>query len=321
MADTIRSVGALQALFADNTAGNISAQNLRDFLVSAYQPQTLNGFRLTTLSQTPITTADRTAQSNLYLTPYTHDVIGLFDSVTSSWVAVQSAEANLGLSGLTSGQNYDVFAYLNSGTLLTELLAWTGATTRTVDLYYLNGVLTKVGAPTRRYVGTIRTTSTTATEDSEAKRFVFNAYHRVPKTLRKQDTTSSWNYSSTTWRQARATATNQVEAVVGIPGPVVNIQVCVTAGNSTAGVGGQGVGVAMDATNTYDAENVGGPGYSEVANGVGTCSASYRVAPAVGYHYWAWVEVCNNGTATFYGSPLGSVSPTGRSGISGTVEC
>lgn len=34
MADTIRDEAALQALFADNTSGAISAQDLRDFLVS-----------------------------------------------------------------------------------------------------------------------------------------------------------------------------------------------------------------------------------------------------------------------------------------------
>lgn len=36
MADTVRTLAALQALLADNTSGDISAQDLRDFLVSAY---------------------------------------------------------------------------------------------------------------------------------------------------------------------------------------------------------------------------------------------------------------------------------------------
>lgn len=35
MVDTVRSLSALQTLLADNTAGDISAQDLRDFLVSA----------------------------------------------------------------------------------------------------------------------------------------------------------------------------------------------------------------------------------------------------------------------------------------------
>lgn len=48
MADTIRPLGALQALLADNTTGAISPQKLRDFLVSAmnsYQEQGTFGYK------------------------------------------------------------------------------------------------------------------------------------------------------------------------------------------------------------------------------------------------------------------------------------
>lgn len=37
MADTRRTLAALQALLANNTSGDISAQDIRDFLVSAYR--------------------------------------------------------------------------------------------------------------------------------------------------------------------------------------------------------------------------------------------------------------------------------------------
>ena len=37
MADTRRTLAALQTLLADNTSGDISAQDIRDFLVSAYR--------------------------------------------------------------------------------------------------------------------------------------------------------------------------------------------------------------------------------------------------------------------------------------------
>ena len=36
MVDTVRTLAALQTLLADNSAGDISAQDIRDFLVSAY---------------------------------------------------------------------------------------------------------------------------------------------------------------------------------------------------------------------------------------------------------------------------------------------
>ncbi len=40
MVDTVRSTTALQALLADNSTGDISPQDLRDFLVSAYPGHT-----------------------------------------------------------------------------------------------------------------------------------------------------------------------------------------------------------------------------------------------------------------------------------------
>lgn len=42
MADTQRTRAALQALFADNVTGQVSAQDLRDFLVTVMQPEFVN---------------------------------------------------------------------------------------------------------------------------------------------------------------------------------------------------------------------------------------------------------------------------------------
>ena len=82
MADTRRTLAALQTLLADNTSGAITAQAVRDFLVSAMQPQTLNGFRLTLTTATPVTTSDVTGATTLYLTPYSHNCIGLYDGTS-----------------------------------------------------------------------------------------------------------------------------------------------------------------------------------------------------------------------------------------------
>jgi len=43
MADTQRTRAALLALMADNVTGNISAQDFRDFMVTAMQPEFVNG--------------------------------------------------------------------------------------------------------------------------------------------------------------------------------------------------------------------------------------------------------------------------------------
>lgn len=70
MADTIRSTSeflhASTGLFKDNTSGEISAQDLRDFVLSAYRPQMFAGGRLTLESGVPISSSDQNAKSILY---------------------------------------------------------------------------------------------------------------------------------------------------------------------------------------------------------------------------------------------------------------
>lgn len=47
MADTKRTLSAITTLFADNTTGDISAQDMRDFLVSAHGSRTVNAAAIT----------------------------------------------------------------------------------------------------------------------------------------------------------------------------------------------------------------------------------------------------------------------------------
>lgn len=54
MADTQRSLADLQALFADNTTGNISPQDLRDFLLTMVSEH--GGYAITAEAPTPIAT-------------------------------------------------------------------------------------------------------------------------------------------------------------------------------------------------------------------------------------------------------------------------
>jgi hypothetical protein len=126
VADAARSLSALQSLLADNTSGDISAQDLRDFLVSAYQPQAVNGFRLTLTTGTPVTTTDVTGATTIYWTPHGHNCVGLYDG--TSWKQWASAELSLALGTLVNAMAYDVFVYDNSGTLTLETAAWQNAT-------------------------------------------------------------------------------------------------------------------------------------------------------------------------------------------------
>lgn len=136
--------------------------------------------RLTLASGVPLNFDNQTGKTTLYYTPYNGNVILLY--VAGAWKFKTFAELSLSLSGYVADKNYDIWMYDNSGTPTLESTVWTNNTTRATALAYQDGILVKSGDPTRRYLGTIRTTATTGQcEDSISRRFVWNMYNRVLK--------------------------------------------------------------------------------------------------------------------------------------------
>jgi len=248
------------------------------------------GGRLTLTTATPVTTADVTAAGTLYYTPYQHDIIWLYDG-TSDWLPFQFAELSLSLTGFTNAKPYDIFAYNNSGTVALEALIWTNASNRATALVMQNGRLVKSGATTRLYLGTIYMSAASQCDDSVTKRFVWNQYNRAMRPIRRSDATASWSLSSASWRQVRATATNQVEVVVGVADTQTHFALSqMQSGNEAFG------GIGIDSTTP---SAVGITCY--LYGGVGTSFLDTLLA--VGYHA---IVMCERGltaaAATFYGT-------------------
>ena len=272
--------------------------------------------RLTTESGVPVSTTDRTAQSTLYFTPYRGNQVALYSG--TAWAYATLTERSLALSGLTSGKPYDVFLYDNAGTLTLELVVWTNDTTRATALAVQDGIYVKTGAPTRRYVGTIYTTGTTTTEDSAARRYVWNMQHRVRRVLRNAtETTASWAYTSTTVRQARASAANQLDYVVGLAEVPVDAEACGLCSVTVNVVCAVGIGV--ESTTANSAQTYQG---LQVASGqVAGPRALYRGTPGLGRHVLTWLEWIHSvsGAVTWYGTMTFTV-PVGQAGIVGAIE-
>ena len=271
-------------------------------------------FRLGTESGACISTADRTSQSTIYLVPCLCEAgscLAITTGVATLWNgtdAVDFATTQLSkvLSSLTSGANYDVFLDYNGGSpQLVLSAAWSTDIARTdalssqYDSTRQVTLLIKSGTPAYRWVGTIRTTSTTTTEDSAAHGFVWNAYNRVLKFLSVNDSTDSWTWNSASWHQANATPTNhQVDYVVGDASMLIRATVQ-SGSNGTAGAAGA-VGIGIDATNANSAQvfNDMSMGATQ-GNLIGR--ADYQGYPGLGYHYIAWIEYARAGTMTFLG--------------------
>lgn len=270
-------------------------------------------FRLTLETGVPISTSDQTGKTTIYCTPYLGNQIALYDG-SSTWTTYSSAEFSLALGTLTSGLPYDVFCYNNSGTPTLEFTAWTNGTTRATALTRQNGILVKSGSTTRRYLGTFYTTATTTTEDSEAKRFLYNYYNRRPRTLNKQETTTSWTYNSSTIHQANASTANKVEVIMGVAEDVLSVSVLTSATGSGFGY----VGIGEDSTSTFTTS-----GYYQGGGGASgsewfVFSAYLRKIPAVGYHYYSWNERTTTAVVTFWG---GTSTDNWRAGIFGEISC
>ena len=260
----------------------------------------LVGGRLTLTSGTAVTTSDVTAAGTLYYAIYTHDKIALYDG--TRWKMYTFTERSLALT-LTSGKNYDVFLYDNAGTLTLELsAAWTNDTTRADALTTQDGVQVKSGATTRRWLGTIRASGTNVTEDSVLKRFCWNAYNQVLRTMRAVDTTDNWTYTTATWRQANGSGANQVEYVVGSQASPIRAEIHGSAKSTGTSVS-YTVGIGVDATNANSAQVFVGPTLGANSASVRfPLYAKYAGFPGVGYHYLAWLEYSTAlGTTTWYG--------------------
>lgn len=268
----------------------------------------IDDFRLTLTTGVPITPSDVTAATTLYASPLTGTRIALADS-TGATTVLTCVEFSIAIPATTS-QMYDVWAFNNAGVCALELLAWTNDTTRaTAVARTTTGFLTKTGDLTRRYLGSMRTTTVSGqTEDSGAscttapKRYVWNAYNRVRRPVCRLDTTDSWNYTSTTVRQANAAAANQVDLVIGLQETTLDLTLI---GISSGATGNISVGIGEDVTNAY---TTGAQQYS-LRTGDGNFITQYAhllKMPALGRHFYSWNE-SGNATNVFYGDNGGSV--------------
>lgn len=277
------------------------ANSATDSVVIDPKIKTLCNGRLTLTTALPVTTADVTAATTVYWALYQGNQIGLYNG--TRWQQFTVAQLSIAVPATTVTM-YDVFVDYNSGTPALAVTAWTNDTTRATALTTQDGVLVLTGTLGRRYVGSFRTTGVSGqTEDSASKRFVWNYYNRVPRPLLKVEATATWTYSTATMRQANGAATNQVEIVNGFAEEAVQLSLQALAGNATANVN-LGVTIGEDSTSAGSASATGGQ--TVITSGeFGAMSATLCKQPAVGYHYYAWLESGGGSvTTTWYGSTL-----------------
>ena len=272
----INTTSPSQAL---DVSGTITATSLFGNIVD----NSIMNARLSLESGVPAGTGNQSAKTILYYVPYNGNRVTLYNISRSGWELHNlSSQLSLSLGTLTSGRPYDVFLYDTSGTKALELTSWASDSGRATGIIFQDAVYARSGALDRRYIGTIRTSTATTTEDTETQRFVWNMYNRETEFLFTNPGYND-NDADTTYTLAGASVTllnggtgAKTEMVCGLP-VVVEVQVRLC-GAASAG-GGLSVGVGVDQTGNLDwAVNCRA---SEFARGI---SSKRDYALAAGYH-------------------------------------
>jgi hypothetical protein len=291
--------------------------------------------RLTLETAVPVSTSDQSGKTTVYYTPHIGTSVPIYNGTTFTMTTFaelsQLTTDNTKSPAVVANNSvYDVFVWSDSGTMrATRGPLWSSDTSRgtgagTTELervggIYLNKVDITNGPAANRgtYVGTIRSDGSAQINDTVLLRYVWNAYHAVKRPMRAVDATNTWNYSTATWRQANAAATNQISYVVGLSNDAVEAKVVGHAVNSGATVRGVSVGIGVDSTSANTASLTGRVQVDNTATVMAI--ASYAGYPGIGKHTLAWLEK-GNGTDTQTWSGDGGFSDAElQSGISGVV--
>jgi hypothetical protein len=186
-----------------------------------------------------------------------------------------------------------------------------GYPTRATDITLNSGIYIKSGDTTRRYLGTIRiTTSTGQCEDSTLRRNVWNMYNRVERILFCQDTTASWSYTTAAFRSSNANTsygTGRFGLVIGLSELPIEAEFSQTIEGATAVAQ---CSIALDTPSTSGAPKVG---VSLTTTGQrAEVSAWLYTTLGIGAHYLQRIEFGGTG-AVFYGG-------SGQSTMIGLLE-
>jgi hypothetical protein len=283
--------------------------------------------RLSLATGVPVMTANQTAKTVVFWTPYLGNVGPIYNGTI--WEAVSSAELSNDLTATTVGKagpaaagNASVYHMLRwkdtDGTVrLTRSPAWATATTEgtgaaTAQTELLNGIRVNSVAITNgpaaqrgTVVGTILTNGSAqvdwqfgsvAADWGQAIHNVWNMYNRVLVMGMCGDSTDTYTYQSATPQAANAKATARVSFVVGVSEDPVELAGIRRSVDNATTVGRSGFG--LDTMVAMSGLQVNGP-----ASGSAGHAFFYAGLPGIGSHFVSCNEMCSNATAavTFHG--------------------
>lgn len=298
-------------------------------------PPTVPQGRLTLQTVVPVMTTTQAAKTTIIYTPYAGNLVPIYNgsiftmtSIGAELSAVTS-DATKSPAAIGASKVNDWFVWNDSGTIrIGHGPDWTNDTTRSggTALTMVSGILLNTNTLTNgpaasrgTYVGTTRSNASSqldwifgsvATTPVEGFFGLWNAYNRATVSSKTGDSTAAWTYNSTTWRSARAQATNRHTIVRGLDEDSVQASY-----NTPASGGASGdvlIGVGLDSTSSAASAM-----YCSLGTFSGPMSCDLQTIPGLGVHFFQAIErqVTTASAANFVGSstdPLNNLHITFR---------
>jgi hypothetical protein len=301
--------------------------------------------RLTLSSGVAVTAADIAGAAAIYYTPYAGQAAPIHDG-SQLLMADLGGELALALDGNSghagyhqAANNFDLYVFLDGagvprlgsgprwsagaggsdtsrGTGANEIAVVQGFAVNAATIQLRTGSaagdLATVAPWRATYVGSFRTTADGQTEDSAAKRLLYNAHNQIARPLRVAESAASWTYSAASYRQANGSSANQVALMRGQDITTVNAEVMATCGSNTSVLVSVRAGVGINSSSI----NSGRAGIYSCSNTINASPvAVYAGCPGLGYREIRWLELGGGAnTQTWYGGGAGVF--TGLSGWS-----
>lgn len=300
-------------------------------IIQTQTPATPQG-RLTLVSGSSVMTSDQVAATTIYYTPHNGVTLPLFDGSNFINKQFGEISLVLNSTNHPNFVVFDVYASLQAGVVTLSAMAWSNSgviarsssaggktSTGNATIVRKNGIwvnaaiiaatdsfnnTTGIAIPINQgtYLGTFYTTGNgqtgvalrpTAASGGTANIVgLWNAYNRVKVNAISRDSTSTWSYSTGTWRQANNSASNRISWVDGLQQTNAKITYNVLALNICS------AGVAFDSATVPTAE-------MGINITTGPISVSDTTYPLLGFHFAQALE---------FGGSSGTFTGTGGTG-------
>jgi hypothetical protein len=324
-AANITTVAGDTAIFLSDSSGNWRChlyQRASGFALVAPSVVPPQG-RLTLQTLTPVMITTQSAKTTIYYTPFVGNQIPIYDGTNMiptvfSEISVLTTDTTKNPAAIGASKVNDWFVWNDAGTLrLTHGPDWTNDTTRSagtatvvVNGIPLNNASITNGPAAQRgtWVGTTRSNGSSqlnwilAGSNTAGDLAVWNAYNRRRVVTKSSDTTATWSYTSSTVRQARASANNQISFVSGAAEDGILAFLLAMFNLLSATTAFADLGIALDSITVI--ESGVEPNRTNQSGTITNCASVVATyLPQLGYHYVAALEAGDNTNATtFIGS-------------------